>query len=166
MKSRELNLPAALQPLRDAIARLPESDQRTLRLGSVAVAAILILGGWVTVNEKASAAEQRLADRRAQLVDLPLRLAELRRGVRLGGGADLPLLTLARQAGELAGVVPELAAGADGSATLQLPEVPFDSLLELVATLEAARVDIRRLRIDAAGAGRVNASLELAPRRS
>jgi hypothetical protein len=36
----------------------------------------------------------------------------------------------------------------------------------LVATLEAARVDIRRLRIDAAGAGRVNASLELAPRRS
>ncbi|NBR18122.1 MAG: hypothetical protein EBT81_09700, partial [Gammaproteobacteria bacterium] len=84
MKSRELNLPAALQPLRDAIARLPESDQRTLRLGSVAVAAILILGGWVTVNEKASAAEQRLADRRAQLADLPLRLAELRRGVRLG----------------------------------------------------------------------------------
>jgi type II secretory pathway component PulM len=166
VKSRELNLPAALQPLRDAIARLPESDQRTLRLGSVAVAAILILGGWVTVNEKASAAEQRLADRRAQLADLPLRLAELRRGVRLGGGADLPLLTLARQAGELAGVVPELAAGADGSATLQLPGVPFDSLLELVATLEAARVDIRRLRIDAAGAGRVNASLELAPRRS
>jgi len=39
-------------------------------------------------------------------------------------------------------------------------------MLELVATLEAAKVDIRRLRLDAAGGGRVNAALELAPRRS
>ncbi|MFM7434312.1 MAG: hypothetical protein ACKO3O_12535, partial [Gammaproteobacteria bacterium] len=75
-------------------------------------------------------------------------------------------LTLARQVGELAGAVPEVEAGADGSAKLQLTAVPFDTVLEMVATLEAAKVDIRRLRLDAAGGGRVNAALELAPRRS
>lgn len=155
-----------LQPLRDAIANLSERDQRTLRFGGIAVGVILILGSLATLNEKASAAEQRVAQRQAQIADLPMRLAELRRATRLGAGIDLPLLTLARQAGELAGAVPEVEAGADGSAKLQLSAVPFDTVLELVANLEAAKVDIQRVRIDAAGAGRVNASLELAPRRT
>lgn len=166
MTSREFKISALWQSLREAMARLPASDQRTLRLGSMAVAAILLIGGLLTVNEKARAAEQRLADRQAQLADLPIQLAELRRSVRLGASAELPLLTLARQVGELAGAVPEVEAGADGSAKLQLTAVPFDTVLELVATLEAAKVDIRRLRLDAAGGGRVNAALELAPRRS
>jgi len=164
--SREFKISALWQSLREAMARLPASDQRTLRLGSMAVAAILLIGGLLTVNEKARAAEQRLADRQAQLADLPIQLAELRRSVRLGASAELPLFTLARQVGELAGAVPEVEAGADGSAKLQLTAVPFDTVLELVATLEAAKVDIRRLRLDAAGGGRVNAALELAPRRS
>jgi hypothetical protein len=164
--SREFKISALWQSPREAMAQLPESDQRTLRLGGMAVAAILLSAGLLTVNEKARAAEQRLADRQAQLADLPMQLAELRRGGGLGASAELPLLTLARQVGELAGAVPEVEAGADGSAKLQLTAVPFDTVLELVATLEAAKVDIRRLRLDAAGGGRVNAALELAPRRS
>ncbi|MBM4233125.1 MAG: hypothetical protein FJ160_02950 [Gammaproteobacteria bacterium] len=166
MTSRELKISAVWQSLREAMAQLSESDQRTVRRGGLVVAAILIIGGLVIVNDKARAAEQRLADRQAQLADLPMQLAELRRGARIGASAELPLLTLARQAGELVGAVPEVEAGADGSAKLQLTAVPFDTMLELVATLEAAKVDIRRLRLDAAGGGRVNAALELAPRRS
>lgn len=166
MTSRELKISAVWQSLREAMAQLSESDQRTVRRGGLVVAAILIIGGLVIVNDKARAAEQRLADRQAQLADLPMQLAELRRGARIGASAELPLLTLARQVGELAGAVPEVEAGADGSAKLQLTAVPFDTVLEMVATLEAAKVDIRRLRLDAAGGGRVNAALELAPRRS
>ncbi len=166
MRPRPPQVSAALQSLHEAYDRLPERDQRTLRLGGAVVSVILIMGGVITVNEKASAAEGRFADRQTQMAELPMQLAELRRALRLGATAELPLLTLARQAGELTGLTPEVGAGADGSATLQLAGVPFDSVLELIANLEAAKVDIRRLRINATDAGRVNASLELAPRRS
>jgi len=155
-----------MRALREYFQSLSERDQRTLRWGGIAAAIIIVFGTLTTLNEKASAAERRIAAQRELVAELPMRLGNVRRVSRLDTDVDLPLLTLVRKVSESSGVSPNIEAGTDGSAKVALNGVGFDATLEILANLEAAGVPIRRLRVDAAGAGRVNVALELASRRS
>lgn len=152
--------------LQDYFQSLSERDRRTLRWGGIAAAIIIVLGTVTTLDEEARAAERRVAAQRELAAELPMRLGNLQRVARLGTDVELPLLTLVRKVSASAGVSPNIEAGTDGSAKATFDDVGFDATLEIIANLEAAGVQIRRLRIDAAGAGRVDVALELASRRS
>jgi type II secretory pathway component PulM len=156
----------AVRALQSRFQALGDRDRRALGLGIALVGAILLVAVVSALTDRERATRDRIAQKSVLIAELPARLAAVQRLERLGGDAALPVASLAQRLTERAGIAAIVESTGDGGVQLQLESVPFDSALDLLADLEAARVETRSVRIDAAAPGRVNVQVDLAPRRS
>lgn len=146
---------------------LSPRDRRALSMGLGIIVGVLLVGGAVTLNERAAAARERVQQKRALLAQMPAALDVQRRIKRLGTDAALPLGSLVRRLLDLQALAADVQVNADGGVTVALIGVSVDATLEFIADLHAHRVNLRQARIErSSGSGIVNARLELAPRAS
>ena len=156
----------ALMTLQSRFQTLGVRDRRALGLGLATVCTILLVAAVSALADRERASRDRIAQKSVLLAELPARLAGVQRLERLGGDVSLPVASLAQRLTERAGLAAIVESTGDGGARVQLESIPFDNALDLIADLEAAHVETRSVRIDAAAPGRVDVQIDLAPRRS
>lgn len=159
-------LSEALVRVREQFDLLTERDRRALFAGGVLSIIILVGGGLWTLNEKASATRARAAEKANLLSNLPSLLARADRKSRLAAEPTAPESVLIERIGSRLGVQAAVVPVGDGTIRASFVGVPFDTAIEVLADLQAAGVNIGKLRITAAGAGRVDLKLDITPRSS
>jgi general secretion pathway protein M len=151
---------------------LQEREQRMVSIGSVVVAAlILVMGILLPLQSAVSNARQRNAEKREDLAWMQVNAAEVRASANQlaadTGEAPVVLVDrVAREAG-LAGALRGTQPNGNG-VRVQLEAAPFDTMVTWLATLdERYGLSIETITVDrAARPGVVNASITLTqPRR-
>lgn len=159
-----------MDALRGWFAGLTPREQRIVLVALAVAVLVLLLGALLPLERKVGAAQQRVSTRQSDLAwirSVAPRLATLRGSAAQGSGESLVVLAdrAARSAGIGRALTNSQAAG-DGSLTLRLEQVPFDSLVAWMASLQQQHgVHISASTIDrTATAGVVSATVILRSR--
>ena len=117
---------------------LAARDQRMVALGGAAAVLLLLLGAWLPVERRVSHLEQQVQTRQADLAWLQSigpQLAALRD--RPSGASGESLVVLADRVAHETGIARSLStqAGGDGTLSVRLEQVAFDSLLNWAGEL-------------------------------
>jgi len=147
-------------------ASLAAREQRVVAFGAVAALLVLLVGGWLPVERRVSRLEQQVQTRRADLAwlqSIAPQLATLReRPVGTGGES---LVVLADRVAHETGISRSLntQSGSDGTLSVRLEQVAFDSLLNWAGELvQRHGVRVVSASIDSgAGSGMVSATIVL-----
>lgn len=160
-----------LEKLKVWYGSLQERDRRVVLTGSIALAAIVLLGGvYLPLESAVSSAQKRAAVRRDDLAWMYGNAAEIR-----AAGATLPNIAgeapvvIVDRVGRETGLGPALK-GSQPSATgvrVQLEAAPFDTLVSWIATLDQRYgLSVESITVDrAARPGVVNANITFAATR-
>jgi general secretion pathway protein M len=162
---------AQLLKLKAWYANLQERERRVVLIGSVALAALILVGGILLPIESAvSSAEKRAATRREDLAWMHANAPELASGsaTLANDTGEAPVVVVDR-VGREAGLGAALR-GTQPSGTgvrVQLEAAPFDTLVAWIATLEQRYgLSIDSITVDrAARPGVVNANITFAATR-
>ena len=162
---------AHLLKLKAWYANLQERERRVVLIGSVALAALILVGGILLPIESAvSSAEKRAATRREDLAWMHVNAPELASGsaTLANDTGEAPVVVVDR-VGREAGLGAALR-GTQPSGTgvrVQLEAAPFDTLVGWIATLEQRYgLSIDSITVDrAARPGVVNANITFAATR-
>jgi general secretion pathway protein M len=162
---------AHLLKLKAWYANLQERERRVVLIGSVALAALILVGGILLPIESAvSSAEKRAATRREDLAWMHVNAPELASGsaTLANDTGEAPVVVVDR-VGREAGLGAALR-GTQPSGTgvrVQLEAAPFDTLVAWIATLEQRYgLSIDSITVDrAARPGVVNANITFAATR-
>jgi general secretion pathway protein M len=162
---------AHLLKLKAWYANLQERERRVVLIGSVALAALILVGGILLPIESAvSSAEKRAASRRNDLAWMHVNAPELASGgaALVNDTGEAPVVVVDR-VGREAGLGAALR-GTQPSGTgvrVQLEAAPFDTLVTWIATLEQRYgLSIDSITVDrAARPGVVNANITFAATR-
>ena len=162
---------AHLLKLKAWYANLQERERRVVLIGSVALAALILVGGILLPIESAvSSAEKRAATRREDLAWMHVNAPELASGsaTLTNDTGEAPVVVVDR-VGREAGLGAALR-GTQPSGTgvrVQLEAAPFDTLVVWIATLEQRYgLSIDSITVDrAARPGVVNANITFAATR-
>jgi general secretion pathway protein M len=162
---------AYLLKLKAWYANLQERERRVVLIGSVALAALILVGGILLPIESAvSSAEKRAATRREDLAWMHVNAPELASGsaTLANDTGEAPVVVVDR-VGREAGLGAALR-GTQPSGTgvrVQLEAAPFDTLVVWIATLEQRYgLSIESITVDrAARPGVVNANITFAATR-
>jgi len=162
---------AHLLKLKAWYANLQERERRVVLIGSVALAALILVGGILLPIESAvSSAEKRAATRREDLAWMHVNAPELASGsaTLANDTGEAPVVVVDR-VGREAGLGAALR-GTQPSGTgvrVQLEAAPFDTLVTWIATLEQRYgLSIDSITVDrAARPGVVNANITFAATR-
>ena len=162
---------AYLLKLKAWYANLQERERRVVLIGSVALAALILVGGILLPIESAvSSAEKRAAARREDLAWMHVNAPELASGsaTLANDTGEAPVVVVDR-IGREAGLGAALR-GTQPSGTgvrVQLEAAPFDTLVAWIATLEQRYgLSIDSITVDrAARPGVVNANITFAATR-
>ena len=147
-------------------ASLAAREQRVVALGAVAALVLLLLGGWLPVERRVARLEQQVQTRQADLAWLQSigpQLATLRE--RPTGTGNESLVVLADRVAHETGISRSLntQSGNDGTLSVRLEQVAFDSLLNWAGELvQRHGVRVVSASIDSgATAGMVSATIVL-----
>ncbi len=145
---------------------LAAREQRMVALGGAAAALLLLLGAWLPVERRVSRLEQQVQTRQADLAwlqSIAPQLSELRD--RPAGANGESLVVLADRVAHETGIARSLntQAGADGTLSVRLEQVAFDSLLNWAGELvQRHGVRVVSASIDSgANSGMVSATIVL-----
>jgi type II secretory pathway component PulM len=145
---------------------LAQREQRTVLLGAAAAVLVLLLGVWLPVERRVSRLEARVQVQQADLAWLQAvapQLGALRTDAR-GTGSE-SVIALADRVAHETGIARALntQAGSDGTYSVRLEQVAFDSLLNWAGELVLRHgVRIVSATIDgSANAGMVSATVVL-----
>ncbi|MBS0387902.1 MAG: type II secretion system protein M [Proteobacteria bacterium] len=141
-------------------------EQRVVALGAAAALLLLLFGAWLPVERRVARLEQQVQTRRADLAWLQSigpQLEELR--ARPAGGGGESLVVLADRVAHETGIARSLntQAGTDGTLSVRLEQVGFDSLLNWAGELVLRHgVRVVSANIDSgASSGLVSATIVL-----
>jgi general secretion pathway protein M len=117
---------------------LAAREQRMVAFGGAAAVLLLLLGAWLPVERRVSRLEQQVQTRQADLAwlqSIAPQLAALRD--RPSGANSESLVVLADRVAHETGIARSLntQAGADGTLSVRLEQVAFDSLLNWAGEL-------------------------------
>jgi len=157
-----VTLARAIESIRSGFDHLSPRDQRALRIGGGAVALIVIVGGLVTLNLEAARAASTLSERRSWMTDLPTTLDRIQRQQRLAGDLALPPEALLQRLAGTRGLQGSLDTSDERIVRWRVEGAPFDAVVDLLADLDTAPLDVQRAHITRPAEGRV--TLDLAVR--
>jgi general secretion pathway protein M len=151
-------------------AGLQERDRRVVLIGSVVLAALILVGGILSLQSAVSAAEKRTESRREDLAWMQQNAPELASAgpAQLNDNREAPVVVVDR-VGRESGLGTALR-GTQPSPTgvrVQLEAAPFDTLVTWIATLDQRYgLSIDSISVDrAARPGVVNANITFAATR-
>jgi len=149
----------------DSLAALPARERRTLAIGLVAIALIVVFGVLIPLDRSVAHAQQRLLKKRADLAWMQEVTPELAAfGPALAPSGESLLLIIDRSAREsgLASTLTSEPAG-PGSLSVRLQKAPFDTMIAWLTRLAQQKgVNIESATIEKADpAGLVNAAIVL-----
>jgi general secretion pathway protein M len=151
-------------------AGLQERDRRVVLIGSVVLAALILVGGILSLQSAVSAAEKRTESRREDLAWMQQNAPELASAgpAQLNDTREAPVVVVDR-VGRESGLGTALR-GTQPSPTgvrVQLEAAPFDTLVTWIATLDQRYgLSIDSISVDrAARPGVVNANITFAATR-
>jgi general secretion pathway protein M len=156
--------------LRAWFAALAPREQRTLRIGAVAVVVVLLFGALLPFERRVNTAQQRVSTKQSDLAWLQSmgpQLAQLRATLPIASHESLVVLVdrIARETGIARSVAGSQPSG-DGSLSVRIEQVPFDALAGWAGALvQRYGVHITSASVEGAAAGGlVNASFVLRDR--
>jgi type II secretory pathway component PulM len=119
---------------------LEEREQRTVLYGGIAAAALLLIGGLWALNSATSAAETRVATKRADLAWMQAVAPRLRSMPAPRPDESLTLL-VARTAKDtgLAGALDAVDPVGQGGLSVRLEDAPFDAVVILLGRVQQER---------------------------
>lgn len=145
---------------------LAAREQRMVALGAVAAVLLLLLGAWLPVERRVARLEQQVQTRQADLAWLQSmgpQLTALRD--RPPGASGESLVVLADRVAHETGIARSLntQSGGDGTLSVRLEQVAFDSLLNWASELvQRHGVRVESASIDSgANSGMVSATIVL-----
>ncbi len=145
---------------------LAQREQRMVLIGAVAAVAVLLLGAWLPVERRVSRLEAQVQTQQADLAWLQTvapQIGAMRSGPR--GLGNESVIALADRVAHETGIARALntQAGSDGTCSVRLEQVAFDSLLNWAGELVLRHgVRIVSASIDgSANAGMVSATIVL-----
>lgn len=155
-----------MSALRDWFQSLAQREQRVVLFGAAAAVLVLLLGVWLPVERRVSRLEAQVQTRQADLAWLQTvapQLDELRSGSP--GAGNESVVALADRVAHETGIARALntQAGSDGTFSVRLEQVAFDSLLNWAGELVLRHgVRIVSATIDGSpNAGMVSATIVL-----
>jgi type II secretory pathway component PulM len=127
-----------MSALRDWFQSLAQRERRVVLSGAAAAVLVLLLGVWVPVERRVSRLEAQVQTRQADLAWLQTvapQLTALRSGAT--GTGNESLVALADRVAHETGIARQLntQAGSDGTFSVRLEQVAFDSLLNWAGEL-------------------------------
>ncbi len=145
---------------------LAQREQRAVLGGAVVGLLLLLLAAWLPVERRVARLEQRVQSKQADLIWLQSvapQLGALRSAAAVAGGESL--VALADRVARETGIARSLStqAGGDGTLSVRLEQVAFDSLLNWTGELVLRHgVQVTSASIDGgANAGTVSATIVL-----
>lgn len=163
-----MSRPMHMDSLRSWFAGLAPREQRTVLVGAVAAALVLLLAVFLPLERAVTHQREQLARAEADLEWMRGVAPQLQPLLRSGAGAGAahePLVVLVDRVAREAGMARSVSSqpGEGGSLNVRLEGVPFDALVRWMGALAMNyHVGIRSANIDATGPGLVSASLTLA----
>lgn len=154
-----------MDAIRAWFGSLAAREQRVVALGAAAAVLLLLFAAWLPVERRVARLDQQVRTRRADLAwlqSIAPQLGELR--ARPAGGSE-SLVVLADRVAHETGISRALntQAGSDGTLSVRLEQVAFDSLLNWAGELvQRHGVRVVSASIDSgANAGMVSATIVL-----
>jgi type II secretory pathway component PulM len=149
-----------------SLRSLSPRDRRTLLVGGVAIAILIVLAVIVPLDHSVSRLHDRVAQKQTDLVWMRNAAPEIAAAGPVRSSAGESLIVIVDQSAHEAGLGGALAGSQPsgrGSLSVQLNKAPFDTLVAWLARLSQQNgVQVESATIDSAGApGTVNASLVL-----
>jgi general secretion pathway protein M len=160
---------ALLEKLRQWFAARSAAEQRTLRIGGIAAAIVLLLGLLVPLQRGVNARAERVTALREDLGWLRSMRPRLEAASGLPAGSPESLVVLVDRVARATGIASGLSASqqaANGTLDVRLERVPFDALATWLGQLTQVNgVQVDAATIESAGApGLVRATLVLRQR--